>query len=98
MNDLKCIKKDRTPSFNGLYMGFNVSFKLTNISKIWTVCWFLRTGIWTNFLISPSILKVKKNGRPHFGNPETVFGVKSFNCDKLLNYIYEIIPFGTKTT
>ena len=28
------------------------------------------TGIWKNFLTSPSTLKVKKIDRPNFGNPE----------------------------
>ena len=32
---------------------------------------FQLTGIWTNYLIFPSIVKVK-NSRPHFANPEIV--------------------------
>ena len=95
MNDLKCIKQDRTPGFNGLSMGFNVSFKLTNISKIWTVCWFLRTGnkfpdISVNFKGEKMVDQILEIPR--------LFLVLKVLTVILLNYIYEIIPLGTKTT
>ena len=78
---------------------FFASQKLTEkIKDLNSFVEFFLAGIWENFLISPSILKMKKSKTTFWESQDLWFSVLNvYTADTTQLYSYEIILHGTKT-